>query len=80
MLFSSTGLTNDLISMWITNSDSAEYIYTSLQIHFYKRPLPEDAKLKLYSYRVARNKDLAKIKGRIGTASGDCSQGCPCRS
>ena len=77
MLYSSTGLAHDLISMWIGNGCSAERIYTSLLIHFDKRPSPEDAKLKLYSYRVARNEDLAKAEGRIELLVGTAAKAVP---
>jgi hypothetical protein len=77
MLYSSTGLAHDLISMWISNGCSAERIYTSLLIHFDKRPSPEDAKLKLYSYRVARNEDLAKAEGRIELLVGTAAKAVP---
>jgi hypothetical protein len=65
MLYSSTGLAHDLISMWINNGCSAERVYTGLLIHFNKRPSPEDAKMKLYTYRASKNEDLAKAQGRI---------------
>jgi hypothetical protein len=51
--------------MWINNGCSAERIYTGLLIHFNKRPSPEDAKMKLYTYRASKNEDLAKAQGRI---------------
>lgn len=77
MLYSSTGLAHDLISMWINNGSSAERIYTSLLIHFDKRPSPEDAKIKLYNYRVAKNEDLAKAEGRIELLVGTAAKAVP---
>ena len=77
MLYSSTGLAHDLISMWINNKCSAERIYTSLLIHFDKRPSPEDAKMKLYAYRASKNEDLAKVEGRIELLVGTAAKAVP---
>ena len=77
MLYSSTGLAHDLISMWISNGCNAERIYSSLLIHFDKRPSPEDAKLKLYSYRVAKSDNLAKATGQITLLVGTAAKAVP---
>ena len=77
MLSSSTGLAHDLISMWIQNGCTAEQIYSSLLIHFDKRPSPEEAKTKLYSYRVAKNETLAKAQGNIMLLVGTAAKAVP---
>jgi hypothetical protein len=77
MQSSSTGLAHDLISMWIKNGCTAEQIYSSLLVHFDKRPSPEEAKTKLYSYRVAKNETLAKAQGNIGLLVGIAAKAVP---
>ena len=77
MLASSTGQAHELINMWIQNNCSADQIYASLLIHFDKRPSPEEAKTKLYNYRVARNENLAKAEGHIMILVGTAAKAVP---
>jgi len=73
MLASSTAGAHELIQMWIDNGNNVAQIYESLLIHYDKRPSAEEAKASLFSYKVARNEDLAKAEAKImiwvGTAA-----------
>ena len=77
MLSSSTGLAHELINMWAQNGSTARQIYNNLLIHFDKRPPPEEAKLKLYSYRVSKNENLAKAEGQISLLANMAAKSIP---
>jgi hypothetical protein len=65
MLASSTAGAHELIQMWIDNGNNVAQIYESLLIHYDKRHSAEEAKASLFSYKVAKNEDLAKAEAKI---------------
>jgi hypothetical protein len=73
MLATSTAGAHKLIQMWTDNGNNVAQIYESLLIHYDKRPSAEEAKASLFSYKVAKNEDLAKAEAKImiwvGTAA-----------
>lgn len=60
-----TGKAHELVLLWIKNKKNAAEIYTSLLMHYDKRPNIEEAKKMLLNYKIAKHEDLAVAVGKI---------------
>jgi hypothetical protein len=60
-----TGRAHLLLLEWLGNGDSIENIYYQLGLHFDKRLSAEDARSQLYSFRAAKNSNLADVTAKI---------------
>jgi hypothetical protein len=77
ILANSTGKARELIKMWLENKNTAAEIYEFLLMHYDKRPNVDEIKQSLFSYRIAKNEDLAVAEGKIMRWAGIISKAVP---
>ena len=77
MLASNTGPAYLLLHAWIEGGDDPETIFHNLLLHFDKRLQPEDARIKLMSYKAPRNSDLAKVEAAIQSLASRAASNIP---
>lgn len=77
ILASTTGQAYLLVHSWIEGGESPETIYHNLLLHYDKRIHPEEARIKLMSYKAPRNVDLAKVEAHIQSLASRASSTMP---
>jgi hypothetical protein len=65
MLASTTGEPHLMLMRRVQEKDDVENIYHNLLLHYDKRMEPEEARIKLHSYKAPKNASLAEIEVQI---------------
>ena len=65
LLLCTTGLAHSLLVDWINQGENVETIYHSYLLHFDKRQSPEDARIKLMTFKANKTMSLKTVESKI---------------
>ena len=65
LLLCTTGLAHNLLLDWINQGESIETIYHNYLLHFDKRQSPEDARIKMMTFKANKNMSLKLVESKI---------------